>query len=147
MHVGKGCGYAASLKRTGGTTIWKSLQQACLSNQAQLALAQGRANDAATYAERALVIRKSIKSDDPVSDKYALARNLLLAGDTYRAVGDRNRARQAWEHGLRFTQSTREQPGETAVRADLLERTGQRGEANRLRRALAGRGIRNAMVV
>ena len=147
VHVEKGCGYATKLKRPGGATMWKSLQQACLSNQAQLALAQGRATDATTYAERALVIRKSIKSDDPVSDKYALARNLLLAGDTYRAAGSRDRAKQAWQRGLALAQSPREQPGETAIRAALLERTGQRGEADRLRRALVARGIRNAMLI
>ncbi len=146
-HIAKGCGYAANLKRPGGATTWKLLQQSCLSNQAQLALAQNRSADAAAFAERASGLAQSIKSNDPVSDKYALAKSLLLAGDSYRAAGDRDRARRAWQRGLTLAQSAREQPGETATRAELLERTDQRGQADRLRRALAARGIRNARLI
>ena len=147
VHVTKGCEYASKLRRPGGATIWKMLDQECLSTRAQLALEQGESVEASVLANRALALARSMKSTDPVGDRYALAKSLLLSGDAYRAAGDTSRARRAWELGLRLTQSTREQPKEIAVRAELLDRTGQRARADQLRRALAERGIRNALLI
>ncbi len=146
-HIAKGCAYAATLKSPGGATDWAYLQRSCLSSQAQLALAEGRPTAAVTHAERASTLARSTRSNDPVKDRHAIAKSLLLAGDSYRAAGDNERARQAWQRALGLAQSSREQPGESAVRAELLERTGRRAEANRIRGALAERGIRNAMLI
>jgi len=146
-HIAKGCQYAASFKRPGGVTAWESLQRACLSRQAQLALAQSDAAKATAYAERASSLANSIRSNDPVSDKYAVAKSLLLVGDSYRAAGNRGRAQQAWQRGLALAQSGREQPGESAVRAELLDRTGKQAQAARIRSTLAARGIRNAALI
>ena len=144
-HVAKGCEYAS--KHDGTAPGLKFLQRACWMNRAQLALVQGKAADAARHAERAFALAKSIKSEDPVSDRYALSKSLLMAGDAYRASGDRARALNAWRLGLQLARSSREQPGESAVRAELLDRTGRRAEASRIRNALAARGIRNAIMI
>lgn len=145
-HVAKGCEYAARL-RPGGSALGPGLKRACLASRAQLALSQGNPTEAATLAHRATTMARTIRSDDPVGDRYVLAQSLLLAGDAYRAAGDRERARAAWKNGLNLARSQREQPGETAVRAELLDRNGRAGEAARLRRDLAARGIRNAMLI
>ncbi|MEO7654220.1 MAG: toll/interleukin-1 receptor domain-containing protein [Sphingomicrobium sp.] len=147
VHAARGCDYASSLRRPGGATAWATLQQACLSNRAQLSLAQGRAAEAVALANRGYALAKSIKSNDPVSDRYAVAKSLLLTGDSYRAAGDGERARLAWQRGLTLAQSPREQPGESAIRAELLNRVGQRQQAMRVRSALAARGIRNATLI
>lgn len=146
-HIAKGCAYASKLRRPGGATIWRMLEQECLSTRAQLALSRGEAAEASALAARALALARSMKSTDPVGDRYALAKGLLLSGDAYRTAGDADRARQAWQQGLRLTQSAREQPKEMAVKAELLDRNGQLGAAERLRRELAQRGIRNAMLM
>jgi tetratricopeptide (TPR) repeat protein len=146
-HIERGCSYAASLNRPGGATDWKLLQLACLSGRAELALNEGRAADAVAVSERAFALARSIKDNDPVSDKYILAKSLLLVGDSYHATGNRSRARQAWQRGLALTQSNREQPSETIVRAELLERMGQLSQASGLLRTLSARGIRNATIL
>jgi tetratricopeptide (TPR) repeat protein len=144
-HTAKGCAYASH--RNGIAMALKFLQRACLMNQAQLALIQGRAAEAAGHAERAFTLAKSIKSEDPVSDRYARAKSLLLAGDAFRAAGNRERAQNAWRLGLELARSSREQLGESAVRAELLDRTGQQAQARRIRATLAARGIRNAIMI
>ena len=146
VHVAKGCEYSAKL-RPGGSTLGPGLQRECLANRARLALSQGNPTEAAALAHRATTMARTIRSDDPVGDRYVLAQSLLLAGDAYRAAGDRERARTAWQNGLNLARSQREQPGETAIRAELLDRNGRSGEAERLRRNLAARGIRNAMLI
>ncbi len=146
-HVARGCDYTARLNRPAGATFWQSLHRMCLSRQAQLALAVGNAIKATTYAERASDLGKSVKTIDPVSDRYSFAESLLLAGDSYRAAGNDQRARQAWARGLSFAQTLHEQPGESAIRAELLDRAGQPAAAARLRKALAAHGIRNARIL
>jgi hypothetical protein len=118
-----------------------------VSHRAQLALAQGRAVEALALADRAYARAKSVKGVDPVSERYAQAKRLLLIGDCARAARNPGRARQAWEAGLALARSPREQPGEAAIRAELLERNGQRAQANSLRSVLAERGIRNALLI
>jgi hypothetical protein len=92
-------------------------------------------------------LARSNRTNDPVDDRYALAGSLLLVGDAHRAAGNGNAARAAWQRGLGLARSAREQPGDMALRAELLERTGRRGEAASIRTSLAARGIRNAMLI
>ncbi|MEO7564114.1 MAG: toll/interleukin-1 receptor domain-containing protein [Sphingomicrobium sp.] len=146
-HVAKGCQYARSLKNPRGAADSQMLQGTCLSRQAQLALAQGNSTAAQSYSNRAFAIAGAVHSPDFVGDRYRLARNLLLVGDCSRAAGDDDRARRAWMRALSLTNAAREQPGESAVRAELLDRTGQPGLAEGVRAALAARGIRDAMVL
>ena len=146
-HVAKGCEYAERLNRSSGVVLGQSLHRMCLSRQAQLALASGNAVAAASYAERASELGPSVKTGDPVSDRYTYAESLLVAGDAYRVAGDGRRARQAWARGLSLAQSPDEKPGEGAVHAELLDRTGQPAAAARLRKALLAHGIRNARIL
>jgi tetratricopeptide (TPR) repeat protein len=146
-QVERGCAYAARLQGAARSTVGSLVQQACLTSRAQLALAQGRPADAAAHAQRAVQLARSARSNDPVDDRYSLAASLLIAGDAYRATGNGEAARAAWQSGLELTRSDREQPGDTAIRAGLLERTGRAAEAARLRASLAARGIRNAMLM
>ena len=145
-HVAKGCAYAAKL-RPGGSTFGPGLQRTCLTIRAQLALAQGNAAEALALSQRVSALARTIRSDDLIGDRYLLAQALLLTGDSHRAAGDFEAARNAWRRGLEIARSPREQPGEIAVRAELLDRNGRAGEAARLRRELAARGIRNAMLI
>lgn len=145
--VDKGCAYAANLEGAARSTTGSLLQQSCLKTRAQLALAEGRAAEAAEHARRASELAKSNRTNDPVDDRYTLAGSLLLVGDAYRAMGRGEAARAAWQRGLELARSSREQPGDMAVRAELLERIGRASEAGRVRAALSARGIRNALLM
>ena len=147
VHVAAGCAYAAKLRDSGGGTFGAFVQRSCLMARAQFALAEGRPAEAFGHAQRASALTRSIRINDNVGDRYALARSLLLTGDTHRAAGDGRAARIAWQRGLDLARSAREQPQETAVRAELLDRNGRSGEATVLRRGLAARGIRNASLI
>lgn len=146
-HVARGCAYADTLKRLNGAAIWQQLQRTCLSRQAQLALAQRDPANAISNSGKAVAIAQSVRSSDPVKDRYTLARALLLNGDSYRAAGNDSDARQAWARGLALTNNANEQPGESGVRAELLDRIGERSAATRIRGSLLARGIRNPMIL
>ena len=146
-QVDKGCAYAARLQGAARSTTGSLLQQSCLTTRAQLALAEGRAAEAAAHVRRASELARSTPSNDPVDDRYTLAGNFLLLGDAYRAAGDGDAARAAWKRGLELARSAREQPGDAALRAELLDRNGRKGEAAKIRSSLAARGIRNAMLI
>jgi len=143
----KGCAYAARLQSAKPSHAGVQLQQSCLRTRAQLALANGRPAEAAAYSRRAVALSRSARSHDPVDDRYMLARSLLLLGDANRAAGDRAAAQSAWQRGLELARSSREQPGEIALRAELLNRTGRTSEAARLRTDLSARGFRNPMLI
>jgi tetratricopeptide (TPR) repeat protein len=146
-HVDKGCAYAAKLQGAARSTTGSLLQHSCLTTRAQLALAEGRPAESAQHALRASELARVNRTNDPVDDRYALAGSLLLVGEAYRAAGNGDGARAAWNRGLDLARSTREHPGDTALRAELLDRIGRKAQAASIRSGLAARGIRNAMLL
>ena len=146
-HLAKGCSYAASLRRPGEATAWRMARWACIDRQAQIALAEGQADRAAGLAEQSVALAKGTKSGDPIADRALVAKSLTLAGDAYRSLNQPARARQAWSQAIQLMPTGNRHPGERAILIDLLERTGQRGQASQLRAELAARGFRNLEIL
>jgi tetratricopeptide (TPR) repeat protein len=143
VQTAKGCRYAGRLQRPAGASAWQLVHWSCIDRQAHLALADGQFSRAASLAQQSADLARGLKSGDSVSDRILVAKSLLLVGDAFRAMNMTDRARQNWAQALRLMRSGNEQPWERAVRADLLERTGQVMASRQIKTELAARGFRN----
>ena len=140
----RGCALASTLSRLGGSAAaWRLNLWSCAYHGGQLALAANDAGRGVALGKRSIETARQLHSGDSTGDSYLLARSLLLAGDSYRALGDQAKAEAAWRSAISLTKATTEQPWERGVRAELLHRLGRTGEANQATAALARAGIRN----
>jgi tetratricopeptide (TPR) repeat protein len=124
---------------------WRGGLRDCWTRRARLALAANRTADAASAAERAVDIGKSVKTSDPVSDSYLLASAYLVLGDALRASNDLSGASEAWSSGLAvLPPAAAERPPDTKEHALLLERLGR--DSAQLRQRLSAIGYRNTLL-
>lgn len=122
---------------------WRAVQRDCLLTRARIALAVGDAQRALGLARQAVDSARSVRSSDPVEDRYAAAEAYRLVGDIRAQRGDAKGAEAAWLAGLQaIPTGVAEQPKETAERAMLLKRLGRQAEARALSTTLSSMGYR-----
>jgi tetratricopeptide (TPR) repeat protein len=122
---------------------WRADLRECWIMRGYIDLAKGANADAANAAEQAVRIGRSVKSADPGTDAFALARTYRVLGDARNGLGDKPAAAAAWNAALRAVPHVAaERPIETQEHAIILERLGRLAEAQQLRRKLAAIGYR-----
>ena len=122
---------------------WRADYRECWILRGQIAVANGANADAANDAERALQIGKSLKSSDPGTDAFGIARAYRLLGDAREGLGDKAAATAAWNaafNALPHVQA--ERPIEIQEHAIILQRLGRVAEAQQLNQRLAAIGYR-----
>lgn len=138
-----GCNATANLLATDPSVqVWRANMRECWEMRARLSLAARDAGQAESYAKRAVELARSVRSTDPVDDRYALAQSYRLLGDTRQLRGDRDGAQAAWKAGLvSLPASVPEKPSETAERATLLMRLDRAADARMLYSRLTAMGF------
>lgn len=141
-NIMRGCALAAAMSKSKDAAVDARVGRwSCDHRKASLGLAQRRPADAVNQARLAVIEARNIRSGDSIADRYLLARSLLLAGDAQDQSGDRGNAQVSWQQGLGLARAAKEQPWESAVRADLLARLGHRAEAEAIVMALRRNGL------
>ena len=143
-----GCALARQLLAHDRTVVlWQMDQLTCLNVGTQLALGSGQPQAALASAQEAAKLAITIKSGDPVADRYAVARSKALLGDVYARSGDRAAAAAQWRQALAaLPPNVPERPWESEERARLLTRLGD-PQGRAITAELAAKGIRNADVL
>jgi tetratricopeptide (TPR) repeat protein len=139
----RGCTLAEQALRASPTTERRLGDWQCEHLRGRLALASRQADRALAHAQRAVAVARAQRSGDALSDRYLMARSLLLQGDVLHGRGQADAARQSWQAGAHLANAKLEQPWESAVRGELLLRVGRTSDANAIFAGLARRGIRN----
>jgi tetratricopeptide (TPR) repeat protein len=122
---------------------WRTLLRDCLVLRTQLALAANDKAAALAISEQAAAVSKSIRSTDPVRDRYEAAKALRLVGDAQKRSGNGAAAQAAWQEALAtMPANVAERPGEMSERARVLQRLGRTGEAQQLAARLKSIGYR-----
>jgi tetratricopeptide (TPR) repeat protein len=121
---------------------WRAGLRDCWIARARVALSSKQPKRAASFAEEAVAVGKTVKTSDPVQEKYMLASAYLLLGEALKASGNPDGAKTAWEAGLGvIPPNAAERPSETKEHRDLLDRLGADSAA--LTRRLDAIGYRN----
>jgi tetratricopeptide (TPR) repeat protein len=124
-------------------TDWHVDYRECWIVKGYIAYAKGANADAVNAAEQALRIGASIKSSDPGSDAFAMARAYRLLGDAKNGLGDKAAAAAAWNAAFRsLPQVPAERPIETQEHAIILQRLGRIAQAQQLSQRLSAIGYR-----
>jgi tetratricopeptide (TPR) repeat protein len=119
------------------------LGMSCAMLRARLALAAGATPLAMSYANQALASTRAQHSEDPISDRYAVAAMYMLLGDIRLRAGDSSGAKSAWATGLaQLPAGVTERPVEMNERAELLKRLGRSQESAELAKRLKAIGYR-----
>jgi tetratricopeptide (TPR) repeat protein len=122
---------------------WAVLHRECLRTQAMIAFATEQKPQALALASQAVDAAKSIKSTDPIEDRYFVAKAYRLLGDVERSTGDTAAAQAAWKAGLGVIPTTIiERPPEMSAHQMLLQRLGHTAEAAQLASKLSAMGYR-----
>jgi tetratricopeptide (TPR) repeat protein len=131
------------VRRASPKPEWLSGLFACLTLQAQLALASGAKDGALAFAQQAVTAAAAVHTADKSQDAFRMARAYRLLGDVERERGQSDDARKAWISGLRLIPAGRsEQPDELAEHAALLQRLERSGDAQPLAAKLRSMGYR-----
>ena len=132
------------LGRDATAQYWRRLLRDCLAVRAEIALKSGNAAAALPMAERSLDIARATTSLDKIADRFAVATAWRLIGDSWRASGNGEKARSAWESGFAaLPYGTPERPAELTERVMLLQRLDRRDEAQQIAGTLRAFGYRN----
>jgi tetratricopeptide (TPR) repeat protein len=134
-------GFEGLLRQDKDVPDWQAGVRECWLLRAQLALSSGAPADGVSAAGKGVAIARVVKSSDPVSDRFALARSERILGDAANAAGQRAQALAAWSAAAAALPSGfAEQPRETAERVAILKRLGRGTEASRLAAGLKAAG-------
>lgn len=143
QHTAAGCTLAAELPPSYAGARSR-LGMNCAMMRSRLALASGATADARSYAARALAAARTRHSEDPIADRYLMARVYRLLGDAKSKAGDVDAARAAWTSGLaQLPANASERPSEMNDRLQLLRRLNRTAEAAPLAAKLNAIGYRN----
>jgi tetratricopeptide (TPR) repeat protein len=124
---------------------WRANLRECWQMRARLSRANGNLQQAAKFAANAVATAGTVRSPDPVEDRYALAESYRLLGDVRQAQRDGDGARAAWKAGLSaLPNRVAEKPSEMAEHAVLLQRLGRMAEARERIGRLSAMGYGNA---
>jgi tetratricopeptide (TPR) repeat protein len=123
---------------------WRAIVRECWDMRARVAAASDNPAQAAAFAERAVTTAKSVKSTDPIEDKFKLAQTFRVLGDARKSLGDVSGASAAWQAAFQaLPLDVAEKPNEMAERVMLLRRIGRLDEARQQTSRLAAMGYRN----
>ena len=115
----------------------------CWMMRGYIAYAKGANSDAASNAQKAIAVGRSLKSTDVGADAFGLARGYRLLGDARKGLGDRTGAAAAWSAAFQsLPRVPAERPIETQEHVIILERLGRPAEAQQLKQQLAATGYR-----
>lgn len=144
-EMASGCNAAARLVSTDPKYQgWRASLRQCWEMRARYAAGAGDVTAAASFAQRAVVIAKTVRSTDPVDDRFSLARCYRLFGDMRQRLGDGAGASAAWQTGLAgLPGGVAEKPDEMAEHAMLLQRLGRQEEAQKRTTRLVEIGYRD----
>lgn len=121
---------------------WRRFRFECALARADLALKQGRPDEAMLLAKNALAAANAIRARNDVEGRWALARAYSLIGNIQRRQ-DPSRAAAAWRNALAvWPKGTPENPRLMAIRMGLLSSLGRTQEANALKQRLMVMGYR-----
>ena len=141
QQASTGCSQAASLPPSFAIASRTRLRTGCAMVQARLALAAGTTEQALQFASQALASARSEHSEDPITDRYRIARMSRLLGDARKSAGDAVGAVVIWTNALAaLPVNVSERPGETNERLQLLKRLGRPEQAQPLAEKLARMG-------
>lgn len=125
-----GCALIAGLPATDASSAKRRFQTDCAMMQSRLALAGGDTRQASALAEQALASAKSVRSEDPITDRYRIGQIHRLLGDVRRRMGDVEGSNAAWSEGLtQLPANVTERPWEMNERVELLRRLGRGNDA------------------
>jgi tetratricopeptide (TPR) repeat protein len=130
-QAGPGCDiYKGLLSRDSSLPYFRAGVRDCLVIRGRLALASGAATEALTHMNRAVAIARTVKTTDPGSDRFALAKTLRLVGDVHQKLGDKDAASTAWQTAFdALPKGGAERPAELAERSAILQRLNRLDEA------------------
>jgi len=110
-----------------------SLQTACLTMRARLALQSGASETAVSFARQALASARLEHSGDAVRDRYVVAGAFRLVGDVQQRAGDGDGANALWSQALAILpRGIIEKPNEMGEHAIILQRLGRGAHARPL---------------
>lgn len=140
--LGSDCrAYERFVTRQPGFALRRVALRDCLLLRAEVAMRSGDADTAVRSASRALVIARSVSTNDPVDASFGVARALRTLGDIHSQVGDSAKARAAWYQALSaIPAGVAQKPSEMAEHAILLKRAGRIAEATERETRLAAMG-------
>ncbi|MCY7272072.1 MAG: toll/interleukin-1 receptor domain-containing protein [Sphingomonas bacterium] len=134
------------LLRDKSVATWRDINLDCLSVRAEQSLAAGANEAAESLARQFLRSAISETAGAGPDSHYTVAEAQRLVGDIARRQGDLDRARSAWEAGLKgLPENISERPSELSERAGLLRRLGRVAEARPIEARLAAMGFRRAI--
>lgn len=123
---------------------WRATLSQCWEIRARVASASGELELAAGMAQRAINTATTIRSTDPVGDKYRIARSFRLLGEIQSRLGNQASAAAAWKAGLEtLPAGVAETPSEMAESAALLARNGRTKDAQQRSIRLESIGYRD----
>lgn len=115
----------------------------CWMMRGYAAYAKGADADAATAAQKAVDVGRTVKSADSGLDAFGLARAFRLLGDSRKRMGDGPGAAAAWNSAFQsLPHVAAERPIETQEHAIILARLGHTAQAQQLKERLAATGYR-----
>ena len=139
-----GCDLAQRLLPSDPTVIrWRALAAACLHQRARLAIGNGAREEAVMLAREALLMTKSLRTDDRDYDSMMIATAYKQLGDILRHAGDREEAMTAWRTAYSlWPEQFNGNPRQIAIRADLLASLGRARESRSMLSELEKQGYR-----
>lgn len=147
VEARSGCDLANRLlMRDKSVAAWRDIERDCLAIRADLSLAAGSTDEAASLAAEVLRSASAEPRSASFDDRYEIAAAQRLIGDIAQRQGDALRARAAWQAGLdALPRNVAERPGELSERAGLLRRLGRGREARPTESRLAAMGFRRSI--
>jgi eukaryotic-like serine/threonine-protein kinase len=123
---------------------WRATLRQCWEMRTRVAAAKNDFAQAANLAQRAIDTAGTLRSTDPVADRYIIARSDRLLGDIRKRLGDGAGAAAAWQTGLAaLPAGVTERPSEMAESGALLDRVGRTQEARQRADRLSAIGYRD----
>jgi tetratricopeptide (TPR) repeat protein len=140
-EAASGCSLAGRLLSRDSTVMqWRLILRTCRIVRAELAERTPASEEAVQLGQLAVAAAKSVRTGDPVSDRYWLATAYRTLGDIERRTGDPSGARIAWQQAYASLPTrVTERPLEISEREKILQRLG-RPEARQAAKTLAQMG-------
>jgi tetratricopeptide (TPR) repeat protein len=134
------------LRRDRSVAAWRDIHRDCLSARAELSIAAGAVEEAASLARQLLQSAVAEPDAKGIEGRYRIAAARQLLGDVAQRSGDAQGARAAWQAAFdALPRNVAERPGDKFARAEILKRLGRSREAQPIINQLNAIGYRRAV--